>query len=315
VTIPVTLEASAPDIASAIDACRETLNSAALRETTRRLRALGLSESHCVELIEEVGLQPDAAERVARLRAELSIADAQDTALEHCLLLHTAVAHRTRLIELVMGKSVLHHLADELLFLAAPPPQDRKYLSAPSPSFVAFAKIVTARRFPAGQLHFEVSGIPLSWLLHLGPRRLTRVLFFLARNGGARRPFFCHHLTWRRKNRMMLVESEQNRSYYRIAQSLALYPRVKGLLTESWLHSPDTFSVSPHLAWLNTPFLEYGGLVVVLGAAEESSGVFTASAKRRQLYDEGRFRPTTAMVLWPRAAMLAWASAHPEYGD
>ena len=305
----------APSISSAIDACRESLETAELRETTRRLRALGVRPSGCVELIEQVGTEPGAAERVATLRAKLSNDDAQNTDVEHCLLLHAVTAYRTRLSRLVMGERVLEHLADELLFLAAPPACDRAYLLAPSPSFVAFAKIATARRFPAGQLHYELSGIPLSWLIHLGPRRLAKVLLFLAANGGARRPYFCHHLTWRRKNRMCLLESEQNRSYHRIAQSLALHPGVKGLLTESWLHSPDTFRVSPHLEWLNAPFLEYGGLIVVLGDAEESCGVFTASASRKKLYEEGRFRPTTAMVLWPRAAMLAWASAHPEYGD
>ena len=33
------------------------------------------------------------------------------------------------------------------------------------------------------------------------------------------------------------------------------------MITASWLHSPDTFAVSPHLAWLNRVFLENGGHV------------------------------------------------------
>jgi hypothetical protein len=177
------------------------------------------------------------------------------------------------------------------------------------------AKVVTLRRFPAGQLHIERSGIPRSWLARLGPRRLARVLIFLARHVGARGPFFFHHLAWRRKNRFLLLEKEQNHSYFRIAQSLALNPEVVGLATESWLHSPETLRVSPHLAWLNRPFNEHGGMVVVIGEASESSGVFTGSAERRRLYEEGRFRPTTAMVIWPRAAMLQWARNHPELAD
>jgi hypothetical protein len=94
-----------------------------------------------------------------------------------------------------------------------------------------------------------------------------------------------------------------------------LHPEVRGLATESWLHSPETFRVSPHLAWLNRPFEEHGGIVIVLGAASESSGVFTGSAVRRRLYDEGQFHPTTALVIWPRAAMLRWAASHPEFAD
>ena len=200
-------------------------------------------------------------------------------------------------------------------FSARHPSATAKKLLAPSDGFIAMAKLVTLRRFPAGQLHFEPSGIPLSWLVHLGPRRLTKLLLFLGRYVRGRRPFFFHHIAWRRKNRLLLLESEQNRSYFRIAQSLALHPEVKGLLTASWLHSPDTYRVSPHLAWLNRPFLEHGGLVVIIGSASESSGVFTAGSERRRLYDEGLFRPTEAMAIWPRAAMLDWASKHPELGD
>lgn len=100
-----------------------------------------------------------------------------------------------------------------------------------------------------------------------------------------------------------------------MAQSLALHPEVKGILTESWLHSPETFRISPHLAWLNRPFLNHGGLVVEIGTASEASGVFTGSRERKRLYDEGKFRPTTAMAIWPRAAVLDWAMSHPELAD
>jgi hypothetical protein len=206
-------------------------------------------------------------------------------------------------------------LADELRFLSAPLERDSAQLLAPTHGFISMAKVVTLRRFPAGQLHVERSGIPRSWLARLGPRELARVLFFLGRHVGGLGPFFFHHLAWRRKNRFLILEREQNRSYSRIAQSLALHPEVRGLATESWLHSPETFRVSPHLAWLNRPFEEHGGIVIVLGAASESSGVFTGSAVRKRLYDEGQFHPTTALVIWPRAAMLRWAASHPEFAD
>ena len=78
----------------------------------------------------------------------------------------------------------------------------------------------------------------------------------------ASRPVFFPHLNAHRKNRWVLTEDESNRSYYRMAQSLVRQPHVKGLVASSWLHSSDTFVVSPHLAWMNRTFLENGGLVV-----------------------------------------------------
>jgi hypothetical protein len=301
-------------LASAIDDCRAALDAVEMRHVTQALRSRGIADMDCTAMIEEVG-RPGSADRIADLRQAMSIGAPRAATLERCLLLHAVARYADLLSRPSMGESVLRCLADELRFLGAPSVRDSEKLLAPSDGFIAMAKLVTLRRFPAGQLHFEPSGIPLSWLVHLGPRRLTKLLLFLGRYVRGRRPFFFHHIAWRRKNRLLLLESEQNRSYFRIAQSLALHPEVKGLLTASWLHAPDTYRVSPHLAWLNRPFLEHGGLVVIIGSASESSGVFTAGSERRRLYDEGLFWPTEAMAIWPRAAMLDWASKHPELGD
>lgn len=315
------VEARAPqqsdtnEIAGAIESCRDALDAPDIREATRAIRASGYSESDCIALIEQAGREPGSSDRVVQLRGVLSADLARSAAVERYLLLVTIARYSDRLAQAFMSDSVLRCLAEELRFVATPFGPDAARLLAPSDGFTAMAKVVTLRRFPAGQLHFELSGIPLSWLLRLGPRRLTKVLVFLASHGRGRRPFFFHHIAWRRKNRLFLSQLEQNRSYFRIAQSLALHPEVKGILTESWLHSPETFRISPHLAWLNRPFLDHGGLVVEIGAASETSGVFTGSRERKRLYDEGKFRPTTAMAVWPRAAVLDWAMSHPELAD
>jgi hypothetical protein len=301
---------------SAIDSCHSALQAPLMRETSSALRSLGLSDAECVALVERVQDGPGENDPIVRLRTAISSEVARLAAIEQYLLLLTAVRYRSRFEGLSMSQGVLRLLADELRFLADPPERDRANLLAPTSGFVSMAKVVTLRRFPAGQLHFELSGIPLSWFPGLAPWRLTKVLFFLARHArGRRRPFYFHHVAWRRQNRLFLTEAEQNRSYVRIAQSLALHPEVNGLLTASWLHATETFCVSPHLAWLNKPFQEAGGLVVRLGDASESSGVFAGGAQRRQLYEQGRFRPTTALVIWPRSAMLEWAARHPEFAE
>lgn len=283
-----------------------------MQEGAAAVRSQGVAASDCVAMIEQVGGQSGAADRIANFRKVISQEAASAATLERYFLLQTVAQYGARLCGLRMSESVLRCLADELRFLAAPSTRDSARLLAPTDGFIAMAKIVTLRRFPAGQLHFEQSGIPLSWFARLDPRRLTRLIVFLARHVRGRGPFFFHHIAWRRKNRMFLSEEEQNRSYYRIAQSLALHPEVRGLMTESWLHSPDTFRVSPHLAWLNEQYAEHGGLIVILGEAEESSGVFAGSSQRKKLYEEGRFHPTTAMAIWPRAALIEWAKNHPE---
>jgi hypothetical protein len=182
-------------------------------------------------------------------------------------------------------------------------------------SFVAMARIATLSRFPAGQLDWEVSGIPRSWLFKVPRRRLPRLLGSILFELGGFQPAFFSHINPNRRNQTSLLERESLRSYHRMARSMERQPQIRGLVTSSWLHSPETFRVSPHLAWLNAVFLENGGYVVPLGPADPDCGVLHRSPERRQAYETGTFRPTEALVVWPRTAMLAWAAGHDDLRD
>src|ERR1051326_5088671 len=122
---PAIGNSTAREIASAVDACREALENGPLREVTNALRTRGISESDCVAMVEQIGTKPEAAERIAELRTSLS-AGVPGAQLEQCILLHALVAYRARLTRLAMGEGVLRHLADELRFLAEPPPHERE---------------------------------------------------------------------------------------------------------------------------------------------------------------------------------------------
>ena len=112
-----------------------------------------------------------------------------------------------------------------------------------------------------------------------------------------------------------MLERETNRSWYRMAQSMKLQPQIRGLIASSWLHSPDTMRVSPHLAAFSRALLDNGALVIRHHAADPNCGVFYRSPERKKLYEEGQFVPTHGLVIWPRKEMLAWADAHPELAD
>jgi hypothetical protein len=128
-------------------------------------------------------------------------------------------------------------------------------------------------------------------------------------------PALFPHVGAHPKKSRLLVEKEVDKSFYRMAQSIELQPEMKGLVASSWLHSPDTHRVSPHLAWLNKTFQNNGAFICVMGAASVDSGVFHRSPERRKLYDAGQFKPTTGLILWPRRNMLEWAAEHPELAD
>lgn len=180
--------------------------------------------------------------------------------------------------------------------------------------FEAACKTASLQRFPAGQFDWEVGGLPLRYLLRVTPRSLPRALYVAATELKGRAPVFFAHLGYGRRGEP-LSEVEANKSYYRMARSLEHQPGVKGFVASSWLRSPDTGRVSPHLAWLNRVFLENGGFVAVMGPADPDSGVLLRSATRRRLYESGEFTPTTGLVMWPRQAMIRWAGQHPELDD
>jgi hypothetical protein len=224
----------------------------------------------------------------------------------------------------VLGRAVLHY-GRELQSAAVPASvkrltcrgfvriaDDRAPLDLSESRFVALCKLATLRRFAAGQFDWEPSGLPRSWLPRVRPTSaLIRLLSMLAFEWRALNPAFFVHLPVTHPVHA-LFEREALKSYYRMAQSMELQPEVKGLIASSWLHSPATFEVSPHLGWLNKVFAAHGAVTATMGPAKVDTGVLAQSLERQRAFDEGRFKPTLGLIIWSRSDMLTWAAAHPE---
>jgi hypothetical protein len=285
-----------------------------LRETVADMDALGVHDDDCVDLLRNVTEAPASLANIRALRGRLEHPPGAG-ALERVLLLRSWRRSFERLPELPVHESVKRLICEEARIVARPSAKAVREFDLDRNVFVALSKLATLRRFPAGQLDWELSGMPRSWLARISPRVLPRVVYWIGIRMGGFAPTFFIHLAVHRQHRGTLLEQESNRAYYRMAQSMSRQPHVKGLVASSWLHSPDTMSASPHLTGLNRVFLENRALVTTMGPADPESGVFFRSPERRRLFEEGRFTPTTGLVLWPRADMLVWAEAHPELAD
>jgi hypothetical protein len=291
--------------------CSDALSTPELTAVALALGRAGVGTADGERFVREI------SEHDARVRNEIlavrSTVGSSDGSLERVLLLRGALDALPRVSRLPVSDDVKRLFCEAFEYVAAPPPGAK--FEAARASFVALCKLVTLRRFPAGQFHWEISGVPRSWLLKVTGRERLRLLFWLAARLKGRAPVMFIHLNAHRRNRFLLTEREADRSYFRMARSLALQPGVKGLVASSWLNSPDTFAISPHLSWMNRTFLENGALVVAMGPADPGSGVLARSPERKAAYDAGTFRPTVGLVIWPRDAMLAWAASHPELGN
>jgi hypothetical protein len=285
----------------------------AVLETMRRA---GISEDACVAAVAGVTSAPASLGAVRALKGTLLRAGAADDgSVERTLLLLSAARSAPAIPFLPVAEAVKRRFAEEFDHLAAPTTDAARHLAVDATNFVGMCKLVTLRRFPAGQLHWELSGIPRSLFLEIRPRELPRLAAFVARRMRGLRPLFVAHLAWYRRGALVLLEREQLRSLHRMARSMALQPAVRGFMSFGWFHSRENHRVSPHLAWLNRVFDEEGGCIAMAGPAAPTSGALTASHRRQTLYETGDFVPTTALALWPREAMLRWADANPQLAE
>ena len=107
-----------------------------------------------------------------------------------------------------------------------------------------------------------------------------------------------------------LMEREYRTAFYRVASSLQFQPHVRGIIGESWWHSDETHRVTPHLAFLNAPYLEAGAVKLDIGPAGPEDGFLEGSPERAALYASGEYKPTIGVLVCSRAQALAWVQAN-----
>jgi hypothetical protein len=294
--------------------CSRELRKQPLAQISENLGQAETADGNSVFIVRSLGRSHDRKTDLAilarKIGAEEGIASAS---LQRALLLRAALVSLERLDKLPVDPSVKELICQEFQFFAKPSSHEMTLFAPERYSFSALCKIAVLERFPAGQFHWEISGFPRSWLFRVSPAALPRVVYFLCVDLGGFAPCFFPHMATRRKNPLMLLEKESDKSWFRMASSAQLWPGIRGLVASSWLHSPDTFEASPHLSFINKPFVESGALVTTMGKADESAGYLAGSSQRRDLYKSGKFKPTLGLVLWSREQMMEWAYAHPEF--
>lgn len=201
---------------------------------------------------------------------------------------------------------VIELLCDEFASFAAAPAAWLADAGFEHVRFREMARIATLHRFPAGQFHWEISGVPRSTFRKAGARGALALATVVTQAGGFS-PMFEFHVNERRKNRSVLLEGEGAASYLRMARALELQPRVRGLMSCSWLYCSTIAQATPRLAWLRRQLEDAGASFIQLGPAGPESGFLKGSPERRAQFESGGLRPRLVLVIWPRAAVLAWA--------
>ena len=278
------------------------------------LQRLGYSSAACLRLAQGVTELPESQSAIQQLRNQVcegGFAKAGD-AFERAFLACAAQVTAPRIETLPVYAPVTSLMRAEFQYYTSPPKPGSDSLGIGTTAFVVACKTIALSRFPTGPLDWEISGFPRSWLLKVRPSHLPRVLAFLLFRIHGFAPLFFIHVARKPKSRSLVIEKEVLRSYYRIARSIELQPGLKGILASAWFHDPTVVERYPHLQWLNRPYLEANGLIVIGGLAPADSGFMERNEERKEQYIKGEIGFRMGIALWPRAAAIRWANDHPE---
>jgi hypothetical protein len=278
-----------------------------LKDLSRHLERQGCSTDSLYKLLEAVTENPASLEQLHELKSGLA---AEGEYFER-FALYTAGCHSIRQIDsLPLDLSIRKLWHEELAWMIRPHAPGAA-LTLGTQGFEIAAKTATLRRFPAGPLDWEVSGIPRSWVPKTGLRAPALVSFVLRELGGFS-PLFFLHMARKPRNRSLIMEREVMKMYYRIVQSMRLQPEIRGIMTAGWFNDSKAISENPHLEWVNRPYLNYGGFRAPMELADEACGVAEGNAERKRRLDAGDLGYRICLVIWPRKKALAWADENPQ---
>lgn len=152
------------------------------------------------------------------------------------------------------------------------------------------------------------SGVPRSTAFKGGVRQLVRLMWFVTTELHGFKPLFEMHMDPRLL--LQFNPAGWQRCYLRIAELLVTHPEILGVCGSSWWFDPALSEVSPRLDFLRKLPLEGGARIFCVGRDEASAQDALANSKQRQdAYDLGVYAPKRYMLIWSRAALVAWAES------
>jgi hypothetical protein len=157
----------------------------------------------------------------------------------------------------------------------------------------------------------EVSGMGRRFLVGGGARQFVDASLFALFKARGFKPFFQIHMDIR----YLEGFSPQGRDqcYLGIAALLKLNPRIKGMYAASWFYDPELESISPNLRYLREEPEQNGARLFRIGTTRTDIELATTkSATRRKLYNEGKYLPTSYLLIWTRKDLLSWADKRTE---
>lgn len=172
--------------------------------------------------------------------------------------------------------------------------------------FLKDLAVLSFRLVPLGEFSVDLSSGPgRRKLLKCRPVSFVQALRVLRLGAGGLTPIFqayTHTLAGGRGGKDYLDTS------HRLADLAAANPHVKGVVGEAWMEDPNLEFITPHHSLRGRLAASNGGALLRVGCDEVSTALaLETSTTRRQLWEEGKYVPTSYMRIWPRHGIVRWS--------
>jgi hypothetical protein len=152
-------------------------------------------------------------------------------------------------------------------------------------------------------------GIPRSVIFAEGMLSAPRKLKLISKLGGFK-PYFQLHMHM--FDREGFTEHGRNECFRCCADLYSLHPDCLGMFGSSWYYDPALEEISPRLSYVRKIPTAGGGQLLFVGTGGDAiENSLATSPTRRKLYEDGKYTPTTYMLVWGKEAQIAWAKRSP----
>lgn len=193
--------------------------------------------------------------------------------------------------------------------------QNSDYYNYSNDFFLKDLNTCSLRMFPAGENLVELSRLSWRFILrsirygglnqgNLG--KLIEASRFYLTESQKNMLFYEIHTDTRRLDEF---NPEGWRKFYiQIAEMLTINPHIQGMIGSSWFHDPHLADISPELLYVRETPEQAGAKIFKFGTTPVDVQHATAvSEKRKRLYEEGKYTPTSYVLIWLRDDLIKWA--------
>ena len=156
--------------------------------------------------------------------------------------------------------------------------------------------------------HYEQTTLPRRFIVADGMKQVLAGTYMLLWTLKNNRRLYETHNEDRRTNPHFL-EQGWRQFYEEMAERLEVEPHISGIFAGSWFWDPRVAEISPKFAYLRSLPESGGASFFFLYKDNTSNHVALQDKKRKRFYDEGKYIPSSYLMIWPRSALLQWANS------